>query len=130
MRLFRNLDSGRMSGYDGLVAIGVEGERQGLTGQHTTYPNICSRRSSFLEARFRSADFVAERERLVRGLIAEGLLHSPDVIAAMRKVPREFFLSENLRSYAYDDTPLPTEHGQTISAPHGVGRAIHGRHNE
>jgi protein-L-isoaspartate(D-aspartate) O-methyltransferase len=76
-------------------------------------------------------EFAKERERMVQGLVQEGLLRSPDVIAAMRKVPRELFVPEYLRPYAYSDTPLPTEHGQTISAPHGIDcRALHGRHNE
>ncbi len=56
---------------------------------------------------------------MVRGLISEGLLHSPMVIEALKRVPREFFVPEHLRPYAYSDTPLPTDHGQTISAPHG-----------
>ncbi len=56
---------------------------------------------------------------MVRGLVSEGLLHSPMVIEALKKVPREFFVPEHLRPYAYSDMPLPTDHGQTISAPHG-----------
>jgi len=56
---------------------------------------------------------------MVRALIAEGLLKTREVIDAMRKVPREFFVSPHMRQYAYNDTPLPTEYGQTISAPHG-----------
>ncbi len=56
---------------------------------------------------------------MVNGLIREGLLHSPEVIEALRKVPRELFLSERLRPHAYSDVPLPTDDGQTISAPHG-----------
>ena len=68
---------------------------------------------------------------MVRGLLQEGLLRSPGVISALRSVPREMFVSESLRSYAYSDTPLPTGHGQTISAPHGNDRrAIHGRDHE
>jgi len=76
-------------------------------------------------------DFARERERMVQGLIQEGLLKSPGVIEAMRRVPREMFVPEHLRPYAYSDTPLPTGHGQTISAPHGVQRrASHGRDHE
>jgi protein-L-isoaspartate(D-aspartate) O-methyltransferase len=56
---------------------------------------------------------------MVQGLIAEGLLKTPEVIDAMRKVPREFFVSASLQRYAYSDTPLPTDYGQTISAPLG-----------
>src|SRR6266516_3904916 len=68
---------------------------------------------------------------MVQRLIGEGLLQSPEVIEALRKVPRELFVSDELRPYAYNDTPLPTDRGQTISAPHGrQSRAIHGGHNE
>ena len=55
---------------------------------------------------------------MVQNLIGEGLLRTKAVIDAMRKVPRELFVSENMGQYAHVDTPLPTEHGQTISAPH------------
>src|SRR5207245_11553165 len=68
---------------------------------------------------------------MVQRLISEGLLRSPEVVEALRKVPRELFVSDELRPYAYNDTPLPTDRGQTISAPHGEqSRAIHGGHNE
>lgn len=68
---------------------------------------------------------------MVQGLIQEGLLNSPSVIAAMRKVPRELFLPEGLRGHAYTDMPLPTGHGQTISAPHSAKHwASHGRDHE
>ncbi len=76
-------------------------------------------------------DFAKERERMVQGLIQEGLLKSSSVIEAMRTVPREMFVPAHLRPYAYSDTPLPTGHGQTISAPHGIkSRASHGRDHE
>jgi protein-L-isoaspartate(D-aspartate) O-methyltransferase len=67
----------------------------------------------------RSADLTIERQRMVQALIAEGLLRTREVIDAMGKVPRELFVSAHMRQYAYNDTPLPTEHGQTISAPLG-----------
>jgi protein-L-isoaspartate(D-aspartate) O-methyltransferase len=64
-------------------------------------------------------DFASERERMVQALLAEGLLKRPAVIEALRKVPRELFVPPHLRQYAYSDTPLPTDYGQTISAPLG-----------
>jgi len=76
-------------------------------------------------------DYKQQRERLISALISEGLLRTPRVIEGIRKVPRELFLPENLRPYAYNDTPLPTDEGQTISAPHvPKGRARHGCNNE
>jgi len=61
-------------------------------------------------------------EKLIDGLIKEGILKSPNVIKAMRSVPRTQFLPENMRGYAAVDTPLPIGFGQTISAPHSLGR--------
>jgi protein-L-isoaspartate(D-aspartate) O-methyltransferase len=42
---------------------------------------------------------------------------SERVLEAMAKVPRERFMPEDVRDFAYEDTPLHLGHGQTISAP-------------
>jgi len=47
-------------------------------------------------------------------------VRSQKVLDAMRKVPRESFLPEDLREFAYEDTPLPIEADQTISQPYIV----------
>ena len=65
-------------------------------------------------------DYDESRRRLVEALINEGILKSPWVIEAMRKVPRERFVLPFYRKQAYSDHPLPSEGGQTISAPHMV----------
>src|SRR5204863_214570 len=39
---------------------------------------------------------------------------------AMRNVPRDEFVPEDLLEFAYDDTPLPIEAEQTISQPYIV----------
>ncbi|MBS0647635.1 MAG: protein-L-isoaspartate(D-aspartate) O-methyltransferase [Verrucomicrobia bacterium] len=44
----------------------------------------------------------------------------PAVLAAMRKIPREKFVLEDLVPEAYNDSPLPIEEGQTISQPYMV----------
>ncbi len=59
-------------------------------------------------------------ERLVENLTKAGILRSPRVIRAMRLVPRERFLPENVLSYSAADTPLPIGFGQTVSAPHSL----------
>ena len=59
-------------------------------------------------------------ERLVDGLLREGVLRSEEVMNALRAVPREKFLPENMKDYAAVDTPLPIGFGQTASAPHMV----------
>ncbi len=65
-------------------------------------------------------DFEEQRRRLVEKLIREGYIRSERVAKAMLRVPRELFVPEELRHLAYEDTPLPIGHGQTISAPHMV----------
>ena len=39
------------------------------------------------------------------------------VLAAFAAVPRELFVSDEQRNYAYADSPLPIGYGQTISQP-------------
>ncbi len=57
-------------------------------------------------------------EQLIQSLIRQHILRSPHVIRALRKVSREQFLPERMKSYAYVDSPFPIGFGQTISAPH------------
>ena len=42
------------------------------------------------------------------------------VLAAMLKVPRHLFVPESMTNQAYEDSPLPIGHGQTISQPYIV----------
>jgi protein-L-isoaspartate(D-aspartate) O-methyltransferase len=59
----------------------------------------------------------AARERLVtEHLIPQGIGDSA-TIAAMRAVPRHEFVPPDQRRYAYENTPLPIGHDQTISQP-------------
>jgi protein-L-isoaspartate(D-aspartate) O-methyltransferase len=60
------------------------------------------------------------RHAMVERTIAHRGVRSPLVLEAVRSVPREHFLPEELREFAYEDTPLPIEEGQTISQPYIV----------
>ncbi len=60
-----------------------------------------------------------EWNELIDDLVRSGILKTPRVIRAMRKVPRSLFLPEDSKSYAAIDSPLPIGKGQTVSAPHG-----------
>ncbi len=60
-----------------------------------------------------------ERQVMVDQIEARGVT-DPRVLSAMRRVPRERFVSEGLRDLAYDDSPLTIEAGQTISQPYIV----------
>jgi protein-L-isoaspartate(D-aspartate) O-methyltransferase len=63
-------------------------------------------------------DFAELRLQAVEELKAQGILRDPNVIRAMNKVPREEFLPDDVKSYAYVDSPLPIGFGQTTSALH------------
>jgi len=62
----------------------------------------------------------AERFRMVETQIARRGVTDGRVLNAMRRVQRHLFVPETLRDLAYQDTPLPIGHGQTISQPYIV----------
>ena len=57
---------------------------------------------------------------MVKKLSEQGFMKTEKVKRAMRRVPREEFIPEDKRPFAYIDRPLPLKEGQTISAPHMV----------
>src|SRR3954471_9605744 len=61
---------------------------------------------------------------MVRVQIKGRGVRDPRVLAAMRAVPREFFVPPGLEEFAYEDSPLPIEEGQTISQPYIVAMMI------
>ena len=61
-----------------------------------------------------------ERKRLVTNLCREGYIKTEHVKHAFLTVPRETFIPDSLKNYAYIDTPLDIGQSQTISAPHMV----------
>lgn len=65
-----------------------------------------------------------QRERMVAQQIEGRGISDPAVLAAMRAVPREAFIAEQYREFAYDDGPLPLIEGQTISQPYVVALMI------
>jgi protein-L-isoaspartate(D-aspartate) O-methyltransferase len=70
------------------------------------------------------SDFTTLRERMVDRQIAARGLDDPKLLAAFRAVPREDFISGDYAEYAYQDSPLPIESGQTISQPYIVALTI------
>lgn len=65
-------------------------------------------------------DFSSLRERMISEQLEARGLKNGAVLAAMRAVPREEFVPQNLRTVAYHDGPLPIDEGQTISQPYIV----------
>ncbi|MGC9516784.1 MAG: protein-L-isoaspartate O-methyltransferase [Methanomicrobiales archaeon] len=63
---------------------------------------------------------IVERKELVERLLSAGYIKTNEVKKAMESVPREEFMPDKVKQYAYVDQPLPIGEGQTISAPHMV----------
>ena len=79
-----------------------------------------------LPAQALAADAVAERAEMIRRIEVEMLMLSgetgiteidPRVLAALAEVPRDAFVPEMLRPYAYQPHPLPVGHDQNLAAP-------------
>jgi protein-L-isoaspartate(D-aspartate) O-methyltransferase len=68
----------------------------------------------------RAADVEMERESMVEKQIAGRGIRDARVLAAMRAVPRHEFVPAEWRARAYEDSPLPIGHDQTISQPYIV----------
>jgi len=64
------------------------------------------------------------RLRMVATQIEARGVRDPRVLDAMRQVPREVFVPDAVRPFAYEDSALPIEAGQTISQPYIVARMI------
>ncbi len=70
------------------------------------------------------SDSQLQRERMVQHQIAARGVADPFTLEAMRRIPREEFVAAPLREFAYEDSPLPIEAGQTISQPYIVALMI------
>jgi len=69
-------------------------------------------------------DRQVEREWMVTHQIAARGVSDPQVLAAMRAVPREAFVPAELAEAAFDDGPLPIGDDQTISQPYIVALMV------
>ena len=70
------------------------------------------------------SDFTILREHMIHRQIAARGLNDQRLLDAFRAVPREEFIDPDLAEYAYRDSPLPIESGQTISQPYIVALTI------
>src|SRR4051812_8628835 len=64
------------------------------------------------------------REQMVERQLARNGIRDERLLRAMRIVPREAFVPTSLHEFAYEDTALPIEEGQTISQPRIVATMI------
>ena len=65
-------------------------------------------------------DMRINRERMIREQLEARNIRDAGVLQAMRTVKRHLFLTEALYARAYEDSPVPIGHGQTISQPYVV----------
>jgi len=61
-----------------------------------------------------------ERRRMVNSQIEGRGLKNPGLLTAFESVPRHLFVPDSYRYAAYDDSPIPIGHSQTISQPYIV----------
>ncbi|HTA23705.1 MAG TPA: protein-L-isoaspartate(D-aspartate) O-methyltransferase [Terriglobales bacterium] len=64
--------------------------------------------------------FTTLRMKMVAAQLRARGIRDERVLAAMEKVPRHLFVTDEYRDSAYDDHPLPIGAGQTISQPYIV----------
>lgn len=88
--------------------------------------SLAQKRSTWTPPGSPAADeHIEAREKMVATQIARPVRYrtpvsDPRVLEAMRSTPRHVFVPARYRKRAYDDTPLPIGHGQTISQPYMV----------
>ncbi|SHK67524.1 protein-L-isoaspartate(D-aspartate) O-methyltransferase [Marinobacter antarcticus] len=61
-----------------------------------------------------------DNKKAFMGLLVKRGIQDKLVLDAMEAVPREVFVGLDLAEFAYDDSPLPIDEGQTISQPYIV----------
>ena len=69
-------------------------------------------------------DFAQQRQRMVERQLAARGIADGRVLEAMGTIPREAFVAGSMHEFAYEDSPLPIEAGQTISQPYIVARML------
>lgn len=70
-----------------------------------------------LAAQTQRDQFVREREEMVQEFLVREGISDPQVLKAMRTVPRHEFMLPPTRKFAYADSAYAIGHGQTISPP-------------
>ena len=71
----------------------------------------------------KSVNFDEDSKNLIEELKIEGITEN-NILSAIKKVPREFFVEQQFMHQAYENIPLPIDCGQTISQPYVVAYMI------
>jgi len=65
------------------------------------------------------------REGMIQEIKDKYKLRNKRVFEAMLSIPREKFVSKRYEKLAYEDRPIPIDHGQTLSQPYTVAFMTH-----
>jgi protein-L-isoaspartate(D-aspartate) O-methyltransferase len=68
--------------------------------------------------------FERQRAEMVERQLERRGIRDPEVLGAMRRIPRELFVSTDRQRRSYEDAALPIEQGQSISQPYMVARMV------
>jgi len=77
----------------------------------------------FLRLYMNKEEQIKKRTKLINELLEMGIKNEK-VINAIRKIPREKFVAEDQKDYAYENIPLSIPSNQTISQPYTVAYMI------
>lgn len=69
-------------------------------------------------------DFAAARDLMVETQIRTNRVTHPEVLAAMRKVPREVFVPKSKRAFAYVDEDIEIDRGRFLMEPMVLARLL------
>ncbi|MFP4661976.1 MAG: protein-L-isoaspartate(D-aspartate) O-methyltransferase [Halanaerobiales bacterium] len=69
-------------------------------------------------------NYKKSREKMVKKQLKRRGINDKKVLEAMSEVPRHIFVTEKYLDYAYEDSALPINAGQTISQPYIVAKMI------
>ena len=92
-----------------------------LVSLTTARPAISQQQEEEIPERAAERRVMVERA-LTSPRLGDARVTDEAVVDAMLAVPRHAFVPERMRGAAYENTPLPIGHGQTISQPTIVGR--------
>jgi protein-L-isoaspartate(D-aspartate) O-methyltransferase len=84
-----------------------------------TLPASLSAADEYLTERLHLIQLIEQDVKATSAYLKKEAL-DPRVLEVMATVPRHEFVPDELKSYAYRNTPLPIGHGQTISQPYIV----------
>ena len=70
------------------------------------------------------ADFAVARQNMIDGQLRPNGVKQQALLAAIARVPREYFVPHDKRALAYSDVAVPLGHGRTLPAPMVAARLL------